>query len=95
MVTTTTTAAAATVAKTGTKGSKPGAVIATCAFYPSCDYTTTREERGKTNLRPDKELPRFFTDLFDMLYLAPQAVSICIIFTSHPDLRPTTYCILT
>lgn len=48
-----------------------GAIIAICAFYPSCDYTSTREERRRTNLRPDKELPRFFTDLFDKSYLAP------------------------
>jgi acetyl esterase/lipase len=60
-----------TTPTTGTNGGKRGAIMAVCAFYPSCDYTATREERRKTNLRPDKELPRFFTDLFDMSYLAP------------------------
>jgi putative ergosteryl-3beta-O-L-aspartate hydrolase len=55
---------------TGTEG-KRGAIIAICAFYPSCDYTSTREERRKTNLRPDKGLPKFFTDLFDKSYIAP------------------------
>ena len=63
--------AVTTTTEAGTKGSHRGAIVAVCAFYPSCDYTSTREERRKTNLRPDKELPRFFTDLFDMSYLAP------------------------
>jgi len=65
------TAAATTTTIKGAKGSRRGAIIAICAFYPSCDYTATREERRKTNLHPDKELPRFFTDLFDRSYLAP------------------------
>ena len=60
-----------TTTKKDVGGSGRGAIIAICAFYPSCDYTATREERRKTNLRPDKELPRFFTNLFDMSYLAP------------------------
>ena len=62
----------ATTKKKGVKGSRRGAIVAICAFYPSCGYTATWEERRKTNLRPDKELPRFFTDLFDMSYLAPR-----------------------
>jgi hypothetical protein len=64
-------ATATAAAIKGAKGSRRGAIIAICAFYPSCDYTVTREERRKTNLRPDKEFIRFFTDLFDLSYLAP------------------------
>lgn len=41
------------------------------AWYPSTDFTHPREERRLTNTRPDKELPRFFTKLFDASYLHP------------------------
>ncbi len=41
------------------------------AWYPSTDFTNPREERRKTNVRPDKELPRFFTKMFDASYLHP------------------------
>jgi len=41
------------------------------AWYPSTDFTNPREERRKTNTRPDKELPRFFTKMFDKSYLHP------------------------
>lgn len=54
-----------------TSNRQQGAITAICAFYPSTDFTATREERRKTNLRPDKELPRFFTNLFDASYLNP------------------------
>lgn len=40
-------------------------------WYPSTDFTRPRDERRKTNIRPDKELPRFFTKLFDLSYLHP------------------------
>jgi len=48
-----------------------GTVVAIAAWYPSIDYTNTREERRKTNVRSDKELPKFFTNLFDSSYLEP------------------------
>ncbi|KAJ3299297.1 hypothetical protein HK104_009416 [Borealophlyctis nickersoniae] len=41
------------------------------AWYPSTDFTHTRIERRNTNIRPEKELPRFFTKLFDASYLYP------------------------
>ncbi|KAG9011129.1 hypothetical protein FRB90_007472 [Tulasnella sp. 427] len=41
------------------------------AWYPSTDFTNPREERRKTNTRPKKELPRFFTKMFDASYLHP------------------------
>ncbi|TPX57363.1 hypothetical protein SpCBS45565_g08222 [Spizellomyces sp. 'palustris'] len=41
------------------------------AWYPSTDFTRPRIERRKTNIRPDKELPAFFTRLFDASYLYP------------------------
>lgn len=40
-------------------------------WYPSLDYTRTREERRATGLRADQELPAFFTNLFDDSYLHP------------------------
>jgi len=48
-----------------------GTVIAISAWYPPIDYTNTREDRRRTNLRSDKELPKFFTNLFDSSYLYP------------------------
>ncbi|GAW00317.1 Alpha/Beta hydrolase protein [Lentinula edodes] len=48
-----------------------GTVIAISSWYPSIDYTNTRDERRKTNVRSDKDLPKFFTNLFDSSYLYP------------------------
>lgn len=42
-------------------------------FYPSTDYTRTREQRRNTCVRKDQELPALFTDLFDESYLHPPA----------------------
>ncbi|KAL0571632.1 hypothetical protein V5O48_010325 [Marasmius crinis-equi] len=50
---------------------KEGTVATIAAWYPSLDYTQTREERRKTNVRKDKDLPKFFTNLFDASYLHP------------------------
>jgi len=46
-------------------------IVALAAFYPSTDFTATRASRRATNVRPDKELPKVFTDLFDASYLHP------------------------
>ncbi|KAF1352521.1 Alpha/Beta hydrolase protein, partial [Delphinella strobiligena] len=46
-------------------------VCAIVPWYPSCDYTQTREERRTTSLRKDQDLPSLFTDLFDQSYLHP------------------------
>jgi len=40
------------------------------AFYPTLDYTKTRKERAASNVHV-KELPHFFTKLFDASYLHP------------------------
>jgi acetyl esterase/lipase len=40
-------------------------------WYPSLDYTRTREERRATCVRADQELPSLFTNLFDDSYLHP------------------------
>jgi len=48
--------------------------ISLCAivpWYPSTDYTRTREQRRATILRKDQDLPALFTDLFDESYLHP------------------------
>nr|POF04005.1 arylesterase [Quercus suber] len=42
-------------------------------WYPSLDYTRTREQRRATTLRKDQELPQIFTNLFDESYLHPPA----------------------
>jgi acetyl esterase/lipase len=49
---------------------RPAAIA---AFYPSTDFRAGREARRRTNLRPEKELPRVFTKLFDASYLYPPA----------------------
>lgn len=46
-------------------------IRAVVAWYPSTDFTRTRIERRRTNIRQDKELPHFFTKLFDASYLHP------------------------
>ena len=55
------------------------------SWYPSVDFATcTRKERRSQNVRPDKEIPKFLTDLFDACYLhPPNAVS-----TFDPFLSP-------
>lgn len=40
-------------------------------WYPSTDYTQTREQRRGTTVRKDQDLPAMFTDLFDESYLHP------------------------
>lgn len=40
-------------------------------WYPSLDYTRTREDRRATSRRKDQDLPALFTDLFDESYLHP------------------------
>ncbi|TGZ77974.1 alpha/beta-hydrolase [Ascodesmis nigricans] len=53
------------------EGAKPDSLATIAAFYPSTDFTRPRAERRATNIRPDKELPQVFTDLFDASYLWP------------------------
>lgn len=50
-----------------------GRISCICAWYPSLDFTRTRAERRKTVTRPEKALPKFFTDLFDASYLYPSS----------------------
>src|SRR5690606_21204512 len=57
-----------TVIKTG---SRVGKICAIIAWYPSTDFTRSRPERRATNVDVSKELPKFFTDLFDASYLHP------------------------
>lgn len=66
-------------------GPNDGNIVAIVAWYPSTDFATnTRSERRRSNLRPDKELPKIFTDLFDASYLyPPKSVSM-----SDPYLSP-------
>ncbi|KAF9264405.1 hypothetical protein L218DRAFT_958453 [Marasmius fiardii PR-910] len=61
----------AQASETGNHDLREGTVVAIAAWYPSLDYTKTREERRKTNVRQDKDLPKFFTNLFDASYLYP------------------------
>jgi len=59
-------------------------LAAIAAFYPSTDFTRSRPDRRATNIRPDKELPQIFTDLFDASYLWPPKE----IDTNSPYLSP-------
>lgn len=59
-------------------------------WYPSLDYTRTREERRATCRRADQELPALFTDLFDDSYLhPPKEVSLDSPYLS-PGVAPTS-----
>ncbi|KAF2723158.1 hypothetical protein K431DRAFT_319251 [Polychaeton citri CBS 116435] len=58
-------------------------------WYPSTDYTRTREQRRATCARKDQELPALFTDLFDESYLhPPQKVNLDSPYLS-PGVAPT------
>lgn len=58
-------------------------------WYPSLDYTRTREQRRATCLRKDQELPQIFTNLFDESYLHPPAsISLDSPYLS-PGVAPT------
>jgi len=48
-----------------------GKIVAICAWYPSLDFTNPRSERRKSNVKPDRGMPVFFTNLFDASYLYP------------------------
>lgn len=65
-------------------GAKTGRIVGIVAWYPSTDFTRPREERRASNGRVDKELPRFFTQLFDDSYLFPPKT----IDLSSPYLSP-------
>lgn len=59
-------------------------------WYPSLDYTRTREQRRATNVRKDQELPAVFTDLFDESYLhPPHTISLDSPYLS-PGVAPTS-----
>ncbi|KAB8339023.1 hypothetical protein FH972_021962 [Carpinus fangiana] len=58
-------------------------IVAICAWYPSTDYTRTREERRATNVRKDQELSAVFTRLFDASYLQPPTLNM-----GNPYLSP-------
>jgi putative ergosteryl-3beta-O-L-aspartate hydrolase len=53
------------------------------SWYPSTDYTHTREQRKATCSRIDQQLPAVFTDLFDESYLQPPTLEM-----DHPYLSP-------
>jgi acetyl esterase/lipase len=53
------------------------------SFYPSTDYTQTREQRRLTCARKDQNLPAVFTELFDDSYLQPPSLDL-----AHPWLSP-------
>lgn len=58
-------------------------IAAIIAWYPSTDYTLSRDQRRDTNLRPDQELSAVFTELFDSSYLQPPTMDL-----ANPYLSP-------
>lgn len=59
------------------------------SWYPSLDYTRTREQRRATSKRKDQELSAIFTDLFDESYLhPPDTISLDSPYLS-PGVAPT------
>ena len=66
-----------------------GRIVAIASFYPSADYTISRDTRRLSILRKDKGLPAIFTDLFDCSYLhPPQYISLDDKYLS-PGIAPT------
>jgi len=59
-------------------------IAAIIAWYPSTDYTLSRDQRRDTNLRPDQELSAVFTELFDSSYLQPPTMDL-----ANPYLSPS------
>jgi len=60
-----------------------GRFSAIVAWYPSTDFTISRDERRATCVRPDKTLPKAATDLFDESYIYPPSIDV-----SNPYLSP-------
>lgn len=46
------------------------------SWYPTIDYTMTREERRATCVRPEKTLPKVLYDIFDDSYLYPATIDL-------------------
>ncbi|KAF8420429.1 Alpha/Beta hydrolase protein [Tirmania nivea] len=66
-----------------------GKIVAIASFYPSTDFTLSRDIRRLSILRKDKSLPAFFTDLFDASYLhPPKSIALDDKYLS-PGLAPT------
>jgi len=66
-----------------------GKIVAIASFYPSTDFTLSRDIRRLSILRKDKGLPAFFTDLFDASYLhPPKSIALDDKYLS-PGLAPT------
>ncbi|KAK7554696.1 Alpha/Beta hydrolase protein [Phyllosticta citricarpa] len=63
-------------------------IKAIVAWYPSVDYTQTREQRRMTCVRTDQELPAIFTQLFDESYLQPPTMDMANPYLS-PGVAPT------
>ncbi|KAI9832023.1 MAG: hypothetical protein M1819_004567 [Sarea resinae] len=58
-------------------------IAAIVSWYPTLDYTMTRDERRATCSRPEKTLPPTLTDLLDQSYLHPEGLNM-----SDPYLSP-------
>lgn len=44
-------------------------IVSTVAWYPLLDWTESRASKKRHSVKPEKALPKFFTDLFDHSYL--------------------------
>ena len=45
-------------------------IVGIVSFYPILDYTISRDEKRAASVRPEKCLPKVFTNLFDAAYLS-------------------------
>ena len=45
-------------------------IVGIVSFYPILDYTISRDEKRAASVRPEKCLPKAFTNLFDEAYLS-------------------------
>jgi putative ergosteryl-3beta-O-L-aspartate hydrolase len=46
-------------------------IVNIVAFYPLLDWSLSRNSKRRTSRKPEKTLPKFFSDLFDFSYLPP------------------------
>lgn len=61
----------------------PFKIVALVSWYPSCDYTLTRNNRQQTLRRKDMEISPVFTELFDASYIGSPNLD-----KSNPYLSP-------
>jgi putative ergosteryl-3beta-O-L-aspartate hydrolase len=63
-------------------------IVNIIAFYPLLDWSLSRNSKRRTSRKPEKTLPKFFTDLFDYSYLPPPDTMLHASPFASPGLAP-------